>query len=111
CDTHKKQHITAKNSHGWMRLIRMRSSISNKPIAEAITTAANAAEGKCCSRFGATNKSRATLKAPTNPVNWLPNSGLNIQRHRFGRQSLLSWVSLGTPTETQKIGDCCARKP
>ncbi len=31
----------------------------------------------------------------------LPNSGLNtLQRHRFGRQSLLSWVSLGTPTET-----------
>jgi hypothetical protein len=23
-----------------------------------------------------------------------------LQRHRFGRQSLLSWVSLGTPTET-----------
>ena len=22
-----------------------------------------------------------------------------LQRHRFGRQSLLSWVSLGTPTE------------
>ena len=31
----------------------------------------------------------------------LPNSGLNtLQRHRFGQQSLLSWVSLGTPTET-----------
>src|SRR6516225_3563342 len=38
----------------------------------------------------------------------LPNSGLNtFTRHRFGRQSLLSWVSLGTPTETSKIGGCC----
>jgi hypothetical protein len=28
-----------------------------------------------------------------------------LQRHRFGRPSL-SWVSLGTATETSKIGGC-----
>ena len=67
--TPKKQTIDSQNSQGWMRKIRIRSVISNKPIAEAITTAANAAEGKFCSRFGATNKSSATLNAPTTPVN------------------------------------------
>jgi len=37
----------------------------------------------------------------------LPNSGLNtFTRHRFGQQSLLSSGSLGTPTETSKIGGC-----
>jgi hypothetical protein len=47
----------------------MRSVISNKPMAEAITTAAKAADGKFCRRFGAANKSRATHNAPATPVN------------------------------------------
>ena len=37
-------------------------------MAEAITTAANALVGRCCSRFGATSSSRATASAPTTPV-------------------------------------------
>src|SRR5262249_21938590 len=38
----------------------------------------------------------------------LPNSGLStLQGHRFGRQSSLSWVSLGTAIETTEIGGCC----
>src|SRR5262249_50914513 len=37
-----------------------------------------------------------------------PNSGLNtLQKHRFGRQSSLSRVSLGIATETTEIGGCC----
>ena len=47
----------------------MRSVTSIKPMAEAITTAANAAAGKCWSRLGAANSSSATASAPTTPVN------------------------------------------
>src|SRR6516164_8201399 len=52
-----------------MRKIRIRSVTSNKPIAEAMTTAAKAAAGRCRSRFGTTNNSRATTTAPMTPVN------------------------------------------
>ena len=36
-----------------------------------ITTAARALLGKCCSRCGAANSSRATASAPTTPVSWV----------------------------------------
>ena len=39
------------------------------PMADAMTTAADAAEGRCWSRFGASRSSRATAIAPTTPVN------------------------------------------
>ena len=40
-------------------------------------------------------------------ANKAANSGLStLGRHRFGWRSSLSWVSLGTATETTKIGDC-----
>ena len=51
-----------------MRKIRARSITSIKPMAEAITTAANAAAGKCRSRFGAASSRSATASAPTTPV-------------------------------------------
>ena len=72
--TPAKQTIDSQNSQRWMRKIRTRSVISIKPIAEAITTAANAAVGRCCSRLGAANSSSATVSAPTTPVNcvWAP---------------------------------------
>ena len=47
---------------GW---IRRRSSISNRPMAEAITTAARAALGRWRRRFGAIRISKATASAPT----------------------------------------------
>ena len=44
---------------------------SIRPMAEAITTAANALVGKFRSRSGATTSSRATASAPTTPVSWV----------------------------------------
>ena len=52
-----------------MRKIRTRSVISIRPIAEAMTTAANAALGRSRSRFGAASSNSATTSAPTTPVN------------------------------------------
>ncbi|MCY1431637.1 hypothetical protein D9M71_476110 [compost metagenome] len=40
-------------------------------MAEAITTAAKALDGRCCSRSGATTSSKATASAPTTPVIWV----------------------------------------
>jgi hypothetical protein len=54
-----------------MRKIRPKSVTSIRPMAEAITTAANALEGRCRRRSGATSSSRATLSAPTTPVSWV----------------------------------------
>ena len=48
--------------------MRRKSLISNKPIAEAITTAANALVGRFFSKSGAATKSSATANAPTTPV-------------------------------------------
>ena len=44
---------------------------SIRPMAAPITTAANALEGRYWRRSGATSSSRATLSAPTTPVNWV----------------------------------------
>jgi hypothetical protein len=38
-------------------------------MADAMTTAANAAEGRSWSRLGASSSSKATVIAPTTPVN------------------------------------------
>ena len=38
------------------------------PIAEEMTTAASAAVGRCCRRFGASTSSSAMAIAPTTPV-------------------------------------------
>jgi hypothetical protein len=51
--------------------MRRRSAISNRPMAAAITTAASAVFGRYCSRFGASNSSRATARAPTTLVSWV----------------------------------------
>ncbi|MNI64640.1 hypothetical protein D3C73_1200990 [compost metagenome] len=51
--------------------MRRRSVTSIKPMADAITTAANALLGRSCKRFGATISNRATASAPTTPVNWV----------------------------------------
>src|SRR6187431_1290886 len=51
-----------------MRKILRRSLISNSPIAEEITTAANALVGKFFSKSPPNNKSSATETAPTTPV-------------------------------------------
>jgi hypothetical protein len=45
--------------------------VSSSPIAEAITTAATAALGRCRRRPGAIRISPATMIAPTRPVNWV----------------------------------------
>ena len=48
--------------------MRRRSANSNRPMADAITTAASALFGRCCSRSGANTSSSATASAPTTPV-------------------------------------------
>src|SRR5262249_27199800 len=67
--TPAKQTSDSQNSHGWMRKIRARSVNSKRPIAEAITTAASAEDGRFCSRLGAATNNRPTAIAPTTPVN------------------------------------------
>src|SRR5262245_56463586 len=69
--TPTKQTIDSQNSQRWIRKIRAKSVNSNRPIADAITTAAKAAEGRFWRRLGAASNSRATATAPTTPANWV----------------------------------------
>src|SRR5687767_13130216 len=48
--------------------MRRKSASSNRPIAEAITTAASALLGRLLRRLGATSSSTATASAPTTPA-------------------------------------------
>ena len=70
-----KHTIDSQNSHAGFERCALRSVTSNRPMAEAMTTAANAAVGTCCSRFGADNSSRATASAPTTPVSCVLRAG------------------------------------
>jgi len=69
--TPAKQTIDSQNSQRWMRQMRRRSANSNRPIAAAITTAASAVLGRCCSSCGANTSSPAIATAPTTPVSWV----------------------------------------
>ena len=69
--TPAKHTIDSQNSQRSILNSRLRSLISNRPIADEMTTAANAAVGTCLRRSGANNRSRATMSAPTTPVSWV----------------------------------------
>ena len=58
----------SQNSQRWIRQRRLRSAISNKPIADAMTTAASAGVGRFFSRSGTATSNAATPSAPTTPV-------------------------------------------
>ena len=51
--------------------MRRRSDTSNRPIADAMTTAARAVCGRSWSRSGASISNTAIASAPTTPVSWV----------------------------------------
>ncbi len=67
--TPTKQTMDSQNSQRWMRKIRARSVTSISPMAEAMTTAANAASGRCWSEIRRHQQQQGNGKRTGDSVN------------------------------------------
>ena len=76
--------------------MRIRSVISISPIADAITTAANAVVGKFCSKFGAANSSSSDRER-ANDAGQL-STGARGLRDRRSRRTAADWKTLKEPS-------------
>ena len=63
--------MDSQNSQRWMRKIRIRSTTSNRPMAEAITTAARRRGGQMLEQVRGRHQQQGNAIAPTTPVNWV----------------------------------------